>query len=319
MKFKKLGLVAALVVSAVALTACGTDNKAQFIKDNAELAKLSTAKIDFNTSDLKVEADGTAQAYVPIINAYLSEFKLSGKSMADGKNAQVNVDVSVAGQTIPLEVVMQGNNAYLRLDTLKPLAELYVQYSAASKHFGDIDMTSIKGKYLDTHAISKKWGESSVSVEDFQEAMAKVLDSVDKTDFNQKGSAITLNLSGAKIGKMLKVYIASVGSLTKDMVESLEDKAGDNDLEKEVPKIIKSMTITTDSKKKTSNVVINFTGKKLDNVGLDGKISYQVKYSDEKVTVKIPTKDNLIKSGDELGKLLSESVQVDYSDFENEE
>lgn len=180
-------------------------------------------------------------------------------------------------------------------------------------------MTFIKGKYLDINAISEESKGSSVSVEDYNKAMAKALDSVDKSDFSQKGSAVTLNLSGAKIGKLLKVYLASVGSLIKDMIKSLEETAGDDDLEKRVPRIIKSITIITDSKKKTSDIVINFTGKESDNIALDGKLSYQVKYSNEKVTVKMPTQSNLIKSTDEFGRLLSESIQFDYSDYGNVE
>ena len=319
MKFKKLGSVAALIVSAVVLTSCGTDNKAKFIKDNAELAKSSTQKFDLKTDDLKVSATGDAKAYMPIINGYLADFKLSGKVVTDDKKSQTNMDVSVAGQSIPMEFLTQGENAYLRLDTLRPLVELYAQYSGAGEYFRDIDMTFIKGKYLDINAISEESKGSSVSVEDYNKAMAKALDSVDKSDFSQKGSAVTLNLSGAKIGKLLKVYLASVGSLIKDMIKSLEETAGDDDLEKRVPRIIKSITITTDSKKKTSDIVINFTGKESDNIALDGKLSYQVKYSNEKVTVKMPTQSNLIKSTDEFGRLLSESIQFDYSDYGNVE
>lgn len=41
-------------------------------------------------------------------------------------------------------------------------------------------MTFIKGKYLDINAISEESKGSSVSVEDYNKAMAKALDSVDK-------------------------------------------------------------------------------------------------------------------------------------------
>ena len=53
MKFKKLGTVVALVVSAVVLTACGTNDKEKFIKDSAILAKSSTQKFNFKT-DAKI-------------------------------------------------------------------------------------------------------------------------------------------------------------------------------------------------------------------------------------------------------------------------
>ena len=71
MKFKKLGTVVALVVSAVVLTACGTNDKEKFIKDSAILEKSSTQKFNFKTDDLKVIASGDAEAYAPIINGYL--------------------------------------------------------------------------------------------------------------------------------------------------------------------------------------------------------------------------------------------------------
>jgi hypothetical protein len=102
MKFKKLGTVIALVVSVLTLTACGTDNQATFIKNNAELAKLSTQTFELKLADLKAISSGDAKAYVPIINSYLSSTKFSGKSMQDGKNAQVNLNLSLAGQEIPL-------------------------------------------------------------------------------------------------------------------------------------------------------------------------------------------------------------------------
>ena len=54
MKFKKLGTVVALVVSAVVLTACGTNDKEKFIKDSAILAKSSTQKFNFKTDDLNL-------------------------------------------------------------------------------------------------------------------------------------------------------------------------------------------------------------------------------------------------------------------------
>ena len=41
--------------------------------------------------------------------------------------------------------------------------------------------------------------------------------------------------------------------------------------------------------------------------------------NNEKVTVKMPTQSNLIKSTDEFGRLLSESIQSDYSDYGNVE
>lgn len=165
MKFKKLGTVVALVVSAVVLTACGTNDKEKFIKDSAILAvKSSTQKFNFKTDDLKVIASGDAEAYAPIINGYLSSIKLSGKSLTDGKNAQVNMDISLAGQEIPLEIVTKDTNAYLKLETLKPILDIYLQSSGDDLSSKGLDMTKIKGKYLDLNAISEENGQETEAV-----------------------------------------------------------------------------------------------------------------------------------------------------------
>ena len=194
MKFKKLGTVVALVVSAVVLTACGTNDKEKFIKDSAILAKSSTQKFNFKTDDLKVIASGDAEAYAPIINGYLSSIKLSGKSLTDGKNAQVNMDISLAGQEIPLEIVTKDTNAYLKLETLKPILDIYLQSSGDDLSSKGLDMTKIKGKYLDLNAISEENGQeteavSSLDAEASKKALDKAYNSLDKTDFSKDAMA----------------------------------------------------------------------------------------------------------------------------------
>lgn len=311
MKFKKLGMVAALVVSAVVLTACGTDNKAKFIKDNAELAKASTQKFKLKTDSLKVISSGDAKAYVPIINGYLSSIEFSGKTMTDGKNAKVNLNISLAGQDIPLEVVTKDTDAYLKLETLKPLLDIYLQSSGAGVSSMGLDMTKLKGKYLDINAISEENAQeaeavSSLDVDDAKKALDKAYNSLDKTDFSKNGSAITMTLSGNQLAKFIKTYLSA---LPKKSRESFDDLLKDKDFEKELPKVIKGMTITTDSKNKTSNVVVKFTGKETSGYGLDGKVSFETTYSNEKVTVKLPSQGNLIKNTDELTELISNSAQ----------
>ncbi|GHU36101.1 lipoprotein [Bacilli bacterium] len=312
MKFKKLGMVAALVVSAVALTACGTDNKAQFIKDNAELAKASTQKFNLKMDNLKVIASGDAKSYVPIINGYLSSVEFSGKSMTDGKNAQVTMDVSLAGQEIPLEVVTKDTDAYVKLETLKPVLDMYLQSSGAGVASMGLDMTKIKGKYLDLTAISEENAKeteavSSLDVKEAKKALDKAYNSLDKTDFSKDGSAITMTLSGDQLAKFIKTYLSALPEKSK---ESFDDLLKDKDFDKELPKVIKALSITTDSKNKTSNVVVKFTGKEVEGYGLDGQISYKTTYSNGKVTVKIPAKGNLIKTTEELTGLISNSVQA---------
>lgn len=311
MKFKKLGTVVALVVSAVVLTACGTNDKEKFIKDSAILAKSSTQKFNFKTDDLKVIASGNAEAYAPIINGYLSSIKLSGKSLTDGKNAQVNMDISLAGQEIPLEIVTKDTNAYLKLETLKPILDIYLQSSGDDLSSKGLDMTKIKGKYLDLNAISEENGQeteavSSLDAEASKKALDKAYNSLDKTDFSKEGSAITMTLSGDQLAKFVKAYLSE---LPKKSRESFDDLLKDKDFEKTLPEVIKALTITVDSKNKTSNVVLKFTGKEVQGYGLGGKLSYNVTYSNEKVSVTIPSKGNLIKSTSELSELISNSSQ----------
>lgn len=314
MKFKKLGMVAAVALSAIALTACGTDNKAAFIKNSAELAKLSTQKFDLKTDDLKVISSGDAKAYAPIINGYLSSTKLSGKSVTDGKNAQVNLNISFAGQDIPLEIVTQDTNAYLKLETLTPLLDTYLQLQSSGDGVSNkkFDMTEIKGKYLDLNAISKENGQeteavSTLSTEDAKKALDKAYDSLDKSNFKKDGSAITLTLSGEQFAKFIKVYLSA---LPKKSRESFDDLLKDKDFDKNLPKVIKSMVITTDVKKKSSNAVLNFTGKETQGFGLDGKVAFQTTYASDKVTVKIPSKADRIDSTNALMQLFSGSAQI---------
>ncbi len=312
MKFKKLGTVIALVVSALTLTACGTDNQATFIKNNAELAKLSTQTFELKLADLKAISSGDAKAYVPIINGYLSSTKFSGKSMQDGKNAQVNLNLSLAGQEIPLEIVTQDTNTYLKLETLKPILDMYLQYAGVGEVSKGLDLAKIRGKYLDINAISKESGQktegvSALTSEDAKKALDKAYQSLGKSDFKKEGSAITLTLSGEKVAKFIKVYLTG---LPKETSQSFEDLTKDKEFEKNLSKIIKSIVMTTDMQKKTSNLELNFTGKEVTGFGLDGKVSFQTTYTNAKVTVKISTQANRIDSTNALMQLFSGSAQM---------
>ena len=56
-------------------------------------------------------------------------------------------------------------------------------------------------------------------------------------------------------------------------------------------------------------MTIAFTGKETDGVGLSGEASLDMTYSDKKVTVKVPANTDVIKSTDELTKLMAEAMQ----------
>lgn len=309
MKLKKLGLSLALVVGVLTLTACGSDNKAEFIKGNEALAKLSTQNFKLKTDDLKVVADGAASAYVPIINGYLSSTKVAGKVMTEGEKSQVNLDVTLSNQKFPIEMVMKGTDAFLKLDTLQPFLEMYLQ-SAATDTSG-IDLSAIKGKYLDLTAAAKETGEEATvptpaSNEEIKKAATKAMDGLEKTDFTKKGSAISLTLSGEKMTKLLKDYL---NALPKAQRESYEDFLKDSkDFEKELSKVIKSFVITIDSQKKVANATLHFTGKQTKGMGLSGQLGFETTYSDKKVKIKMPSSDNIIKSADEISAMLTKNI-----------
>ena len=139
-----------------------------------------------------------------------------------------------------------------------------------------------------------------------KKATEKALDVLDKSDFSKDGSTITLTVSGKNIAKVTKAYI---NALPKETQASFEDMTKQKDLDKEIADVIKTITITTDSKKKTSHMTIAFTGKETDGVGLSGEASLDMTYSDKKVTVKVPANTDVIKSTDELTKLMAEAMQ----------
>lgn len=312
-KFKKLGIFSVVVAGAVVLTACGAkDNKAAFIKDNETLSKSSTQKFDMNLEKLKVTASRDKKMYAPIINGYLADFKLSGESVTDGKNSSVNLKFNMLGQSIPIDMILKEKNPYLKLDTLEPILNLYMQTTGASAYYNGLDMTSIKGKYLDINAIAKESGQASKDVTSLTQAQTKkateqALDVLDKSDFSKDGSAITLTVSGKNIAKVTKAYI---NALPKEAQASFEDMTKQKDLDKEIADVIKTITITTDSKKKTSHITIAFTGKETDGVGFSGQASLDMTYSDKKVTVKVPANTDVIKSTDELTKMMSQAMQL---------
>ena len=309
MKSKLLSVVIIGGVGIVALSGCAKDNKAEFFKYNQELTKSTYQKYDMDLKKVEVKADGQYQMYAPMINGYLNDFKISGDMSTDGKNKAVTTNVKLLGQNFPLEFLTKGDTPYLKLDTIGPILNFYLNMASQStgKAPQTVDTSSLKNKYVDLLAIAEENNKQAADIktvksEESQKAVEKTLKSMDKANFKKDGSAITLTLSGKEFAKLVQTYL---DELPKSSQESVKSATKDENIEAEIAKVIKSTTITLDNKKKTSNTKINFTGDKANGIGLSGYVTYDVSYENKKVTVSLPKDENIIKSSNELSSLFS--------------
>ena len=209
-------------------------------------------KFNLKTDDLKVSAADDTSGYSSIVNTYLSSIKISGKTMTDGKNSGFDRNVSLAGQDIPLEVVSKDTHAYIKLEPLKPILDLYLQTTSAGDASVAVDGAKIKGKYVDANAIyeenaSKLVAVASLASEDAKKAMGKAHQPLDKNNFTQDGSAITMTLSGEQLAKFIEKHLSELPEKSRKSYETLLDE---KDLAKNIAKLIKVMTVMIDCKKK---------------------------------------------------------------------
>ena len=78
-----------------------------------------------------------------------------------------------------------------------------------------VDGAKIKGKYVDANAIyeenaSKLVAVASLASEDAKKAMGKAHQPLDKNNFTQDGSAITMTLSGEQLAKFIEKHLSEL-------------------------------------------------------------------------------------------------------------
>lgn len=310
MKNKVLTGIVISGVGMLALTGCAKDNKTEFLKYSQAFSKTTYQKFDMNLSHAGVTADSQYQMYAPIINGYLSDFKLSGDSSIDGKNKAIATNVKLLGQTFSLDFLIKGDTPYMKLDNIGPILNFYLNMTNSGNATQSVDTTSLKNKYVDLIAIGqekeKKTADvKSIMTDDSGKAVEKILKSLDKSNFTKKGSAITLTLSGKELAKIVQSYIDALPKASQDSIKSA---ANDKNVETEISKTVKSSTITLDNEKHTAESKINFTGEKTNGIGLSGYITYSMSYANKKVAVKVPQDKDIIKSSDELPTIMSKLI-----------
>lgn len=302
-KSKKLGSVVVVVGMVIILfTGCGKNTKKEMVEAYQEMQKAS--QVDYTMTLPKLDMKTTGQdsdqtaAYMKMINAQLSSFKVSGSTVKSGKITQSDVNIEFYGQKIPITVKANDRTAYVSLQSIETIMQLVVAFKPElANQLDEEELKELSKQYVEmtpeTSSKSEKQNAQKM-VEIAKESLASYFQKMDEKRFTEKDQVLSVTLKKNDLTNILSDFNQRLAK------ESGSGKISSSEMEKNL-KDIKSFELKAQyNKEKKVWTFINDTSVAVEGSGTTNfEMNYKVTPKNVKgVKIDLPKKENVLSESE---------------------
>lgn len=160
---KKASKFAAFLIVSTVLAACGQSPKDAYLEAMDKASEAKAGKIDMTVQDIQLSDDGSqTDAMMNIVQSQLQEMKMTGTySMPKDNEYALNLNMSVLGQDIPINMVGHNDRTYMSTTFITALIQLIQSLSGTKLDQGTLQ--SLDGKYMDMQHFVSEANETSAT------------------------------------------------------------------------------------------------------------------------------------------------------------
>lgn len=305
MKRKKTKLAAILIAGSV-LAACGQSPKEAYIEAMDDVSAAKAGNFDMTVQDISLSSeDSQTEAMMNIVQSQLKDMKMTGTySMPKDNEYALDMNMSVLGQEIPVNVV--GNDQHMYMSTAFLTAVMELVQSFSGTEMDTTKVQALEGKYMDMQQFAAEadstgatsgvdtsqlenlnMKDSLAYQKDLQKEFANYLrDDVKEERFTEKDGKLTFTMNEKDIAKLGDIQ----EKLAKDNPDYEQFNMDLKSLVNELDKMKIDTAIDEDTKKQTYHVDIVSAKNNIDAV----KLTFTNTPSEKVKAVEIPKDDQLV-------------------------
>lgn len=312
---KKLKVVMVLALALVFFAGCKKETQKEFTEELAKQSEMNAGEYSILIDKMTItgeEEDAQTRASMDMAAKMISGTKISGDYLQDSEKELVdlNMNVDVLGQKIPINMFMDQKKQSMYLDTgfMTEMMNIVKEFNA-DVSFEAKDFEKLNGKYIHiTEEDMKKQADSKTDTSALTagfngKLFREYLDTLESDSFEKKEDTIKRTFTKKDIKGYIK-YAKENGSK--------EEKKAVKELEKNLDDLTKyEQTTTLNTKKHTQKTTMKIAAENDGaTVSLELTMNNQAKESDKKV--ELPKSADTI-SMEEFEKIMEDTQKKNNS------